>query len=260
MKRRGAVLAFACTVLAATCAMGAPKSVSVPPGALTDALESLARQYGVDIIYPSSSLHGQTTHGVSGTLEPVDAFRKLLEGTSLALREEEGALLVTQSVGDLGPEAVRSLLDAVPEVQIEASREKLSGMRAELVRLEDEFFAAYNKVNEIRDYNVNCERARQGGVAVHRCRPVFQIKGEVIGANAAQNTIGYDQKPFSFVFGYQGSDLSWQLRIPDYQKHMIEIVSQHPELQELLKERRALAARYDVVRRTKFKGKLFVWD
>lgn len=246
-------------VLAATCASGAPKSVSVPPGALTDALESLAKQYGVDIIYPSSSLNGQTTRGVSGTLEPVEAFKKLLEGTSLALREEEGALLITQAAANPPPEAVQDLLDAVPEVQIEASREKLSEMRAGLIRLEDQFFAAYNKINDVREYRVTCERVRQGPIDVHMCRPLFQILAD--GAvDIAYGSIGFDQKPISINFGHQATALRIMTTVPDYQKHMVEIVSKHPELLELLKERRALAARYDVARRTKLKGKLFVWD
>ena len=73
------------------------QSVNVPRGNLIDGLESLARQYGVDLIYPSEQLEGQKTRGVRGRLAPVEAFRKLLEGTPLVVSEEDGALLIVHA-------------------------------------------------------------------------------------------------------------------------------------------------------------------
>jgi len=39
------------------------------------------------------------------------------------------------------------------------------------------------------------------------------------------------------------------LRTPEYQKHVISVVAKHPELLELLRERNALAERYEAARR-----------
>ncbi len=47
---------------------------------------------------------------------------------------------------------------------------------------------------------------------------------------------------------------------PDYQKNMVELVKQHPELFELLEERDTLARRYEATRKRKLAGKFYVWD
>lgn len=99
------------------------RAVNVPAGDLMDALESLARQCGVDVIYPGGLLKGRKTQGVNGTLEPVDAFKRLLEGAPLVLSEEGGALLITQAARAPQRTTAQSPADPLPEVQIEAWRE-----------------------------------------------------------------------------------------------------------------------------------------
>jgi hypothetical protein len=75
MKLHHVMLALVWVICAIPTAMaGAPKSVSVPAGDLADGIELLAKQCGVDVIYPSGLLAGRTTQGVNGTLEPMDAF------------------------------------------------------------------------------------------------------------------------------------------------------------------------------------------
>ncbi len=72
------------------------RAVDVPAGDMADAVESLARQCDVDVMYPSAVLKGQATRGVSGMLAPTAAFGKLLEGTSFELSEDGGTLLITE--------------------------------------------------------------------------------------------------------------------------------------------------------------------
>jgi iron complex outermembrane recepter protein len=95
MGLRTTIIAFACTASVAAYAIAdTPKVVSVQAGDLIDALDSLARQCGVDVIYPSSQLKGLKTNGVSGTLDTREAFAKLIEGTSLVLKEEGTSVLI----------------------------------------------------------------------------------------------------------------------------------------------------------------------
>ncbi len=85
------VLAVACALSTSALALAdTPKTVNVVAGDLTDALETLAKQCGVDVIYPSSQLNGLKTEGVSGLLETKEAFQKLLKGTALVVKEEDG--------------------------------------------------------------------------------------------------------------------------------------------------------------------------
>lgn len=89
-------LAVACALsMTAHAVADTPKTVNVVAGNLSDALETLAKQCGVDVIYPSSHLKGLTTEGVSGVLETRAAFQELLRGTRLVMKEEGGSVLIT---------------------------------------------------------------------------------------------------------------------------------------------------------------------
>src|SRR5690606_12072958 len=109
-----------------------PKPVEVAAGDLVEALETLARQFGVNAIYPSEQLRGLRTDGVSGVLRTREAFEKLLEGTALNVTEEDGSVLISlpgNSVGAPAPapgtarrDASETTLDAV---QVRASSSRL---------------------------------------------------------------------------------------------------------------------------------------
>lgn len=247
MKLHCAILALACmTCVAEPAIEETPVSVDVPAGDLVEGIENLAKQSGVDIVYPSDQIKGQRTQGVSGTLPPSEAFTKLLEGTSLALHEESSALLIAKTADASQSKTAQGLDDLLPQVEIEARREKLSAMRAELERLEDQFFAEYNRLNDVAAFDVDCER--EGPMRVHVCRPVF-IARQTWSGNGTE------------LFGLSMPSLYTLWVSPlDYRAHMIDLVSKHPELFEMLERRSELAKRYEILRRQKFKGRIFVWD
>ena len=67
----------------------------IPAGDLSVALQSLTKQTGIELVYQSEAIKGVKTKGVSGTLSPVDALTKLLEGTGLKLNTDStGAMLI----------------------------------------------------------------------------------------------------------------------------------------------------------------------
>ncbi|MBL8271386.1 MAG: TonB-dependent receptor [Steroidobacter sp.] len=90
------------------------KPVDVPAGDLIAALKTFAKQTGVEVVYRTDRLQGMTTHGVTGTLTPVEAAKKLLEGTAftVSMDESTGALLIATS-------ASRTSVDAEPMVLAE---------------------------------------------------------------------------------------------------------------------------------------------
>jgi iron complex outermembrane recepter protein len=95
MSVRLSALVSACLLSAAALAVADPgKAVNVQPGDLVPALESLAKQYGVDVIYPSKQLEGMKTQGVVGTYEPRAALQQLVRGTALAVTERPGGYIV----------------------------------------------------------------------------------------------------------------------------------------------------------------------
>lgn len=62
------------------------QSISISAGPLTPALNSLAAQAGLQILYDASLAQGRTTRGVRGTLTPDQALDAVLAGTGLSAR------------------------------------------------------------------------------------------------------------------------------------------------------------------------------
>jgi hypothetical protein len=129
MKVRHFILAFVWLIsTAAVPAMAqatqeTARAVHVPAGDMADAVESLARQCDVNVMYPSALLKGQKTQGVSGTFAPTAAFGKLLEGTPFGLSGDDSALLITQIAP--APDAPTATRAETPleQVRIEGWRE-----------------------------------------------------------------------------------------------------------------------------------------
>jgi iron complex outermembrane recepter protein len=72
------------------------QAISIPPGTLVDALERIAKQFGLELVYDADQLKGFTSPGVSGRMTAMAAVRQLLEGQNLRLIEHpDGAILVT---------------------------------------------------------------------------------------------------------------------------------------------------------------------
>jgi hypothetical protein len=242
MKRRCGFLAFTCMVATAALASAeTPKFVSVPAGDLIEGLESLAKQCGLDIIYPSGPLKGRRTQGVNGTLGSVDAFKRLLQGTPLVISEEGGALLITQVEREhrQAGEPI-SPGPTIDEVEVRARRDKLSVMREQLDELEQQFYAEYNKLNAARQYDVVCgTRPRPNSHVRGRfCRPAFFDEG---GRNDPVTGLAFE--------GIFAPTFTSGRQFPEYQRNMVEVVRKHPELLEILKQRRALAD--EIARREK---------
>jgi iron complex outermembrane recepter protein len=90
--------ALGAMLLAATAFAQSPQRIEVPAGDLVAALESLAKQTNVNLVYPAAEMQGIKTPGVSGNLTPREAVVKLLEGTPLQLQTDEvtGAMLISE--------------------------------------------------------------------------------------------------------------------------------------------------------------------
>jgi iron complex outermembrane recepter protein len=67
-------------------AQSATRSIAVPAGPLASALNSLAAQTGLQILYDASLTEGKSTTGVRGDLTPEQALASLLGGTGVAAR------------------------------------------------------------------------------------------------------------------------------------------------------------------------------
>jgi iron complex outermembrane recepter protein len=111
---RSTVIAVACALSLSAHAMAdAPRKLDVPAGDLVAALESLAKQAEIEIVYQADQMKGLRTHGLTGTFSTQDAVRKLLEGTPLRVRTDEstGAMLIASPTPNGGRPQSRTTPD-----------------------------------------------------------------------------------------------------------------------------------------------------
>jgi hypothetical protein len=139
----------------------------------------------------------------------------------------------------------------VPEVEINAQREKLAVMRSEMVKLEDEFYTEYNKLNTDHQYDIFCHMEAPLGTRLKDrvCRAVFVDKATEAEAQALLR--GETVTPASQIA---------LMKETDYEKNVLAVINKHPELRKLIRERETLGKRYEAVRKQKFKGKLIVFE
>lgn len=98
-------IGLGCAALPAAQAQSVSASmVHAPAGDLGDAVESLAKQGGLNVMYAGDLLDGKKTAGVDGIYTPRDALSRLLEGTSLVVTEERGAIRIANAASP-GPGA-----------------------------------------------------------------------------------------------------------------------------------------------------------
>ena len=78
-------------------------NIRIPPGELAAAIDAYVAATGVQLIYRSADLKGQTSKGVQGSMTPAEALDKLLEGTRLKMRRDSsGAVVIFQSEANSG--------------------------------------------------------------------------------------------------------------------------------------------------------------
>lgn len=240
-------------------------NVALPPQALGASLQELAKQSGIQIIFFSKVVEGREAPAVNGTFTPEAALEKLLAGTDLtwhALNDRTIEVSAKPTVAAVpwtplpGLNAAPKAEDApdapIAEVEITAERADLSEMRAEIARLENQFYARYNQVNTDRRYDVVlCRNLKYTGSHVDRplCGPAALRPGAGTGLFIVPWLESLQEAPVSIKTPTNPK----QLRA--YQQNMVEVVRKHPELLELVKQRSDLAERYRVAREQKIRAR-----
>ncbi len=150
---------------------------------------------------------------------------------------------------------VSQLACAEDEVTIKSEREKLHALKAEVYKLEDQFFSAYNKLNDVPGYEVRCSWENSGMYKVHACRPAIQEWAEreaALGLIVNQGATGGGTAA--------SAANALRLRTPAYQKHLVELVEKNPQLLKVLEQRAEAQKNYDQLWTKMHKGKFWVWD
>ncbi|MBS7810440.1 TonB-dependent receptor [Roseococcus pinisoli] len=117
----GVVLAQAQTVAPAI-------AIAVPPGPLAQALNRLAGQTGLQIVYDAALAEGRTSPGASGSLTPSQALERVLIGTGLMHSLAGGNVVRLQPIP--GPESAVSL----PQMEVTGQAAPSTAMIGNLPR------------------------------------------------------------------------------------------------------------------------------
>jgi hypothetical protein len=254
------VAVFACLLGIPATAFASPSRViNIPPGELSTALDSVAQQAGVELLFQPDQLQGIHTNGVVGMMTARQAVKKLLKGTSLQLRTDpdSDAMMIVVAGAGTDPGAGSPTLTPQEEVEVTARRARLSAMRAEMVQVEDRFYTAYNRLNSNHWWDVLCTRERLADRTRPNnrvCRPRFEA-----------------QKMSPNTWGNWGDAGGVAVPIPEnrnlilrkwseYETNMLSQINKSAELQRLIREREDLQKRYEATRKAAFNGKIYVFD
>ena len=142
------LLSLACSAsLTAYAQNAATAPINIPAGDLVSALDTLARQSGVQFVYRTEQLNGLRTSGVQGARSAQEALGKLLQGSQfVAQRDASGAMvIVRRSAPPAKPRIVRQVAlaqqapaapeEAPPAVQ-ELETVQVTGSRIPRAQLE----------------------------------------------------------------------------------------------------------------------------
>jgi hypothetical protein len=220
----------------------------MPEEPLGTSLQELATLNSVHIVFAPNVVDGRQAPALNGKFTVEGALDTLLAGTGLTYH-----LRSTQEI-----EIVGTPMD---EVEITGSYEKLSVMRKEYEKVEDQFYEEYNELNTNPQYEVSCSEGES-----HNARLAFSTGGRncvprFVNDAQRDEAMGFLGDAFGGGHPTMTAALIIRQKTPDYQKNMVALVNKNPKLLELLMKRSALAQRYEVVRKKKFAGgKVFVWD
>lgn len=115
---------FQATAQAPSSSQSVMRAVSVPAGPLTSALNTLAAQTGLQIMFDARLATGRTTGGVNGNFTPAQALDRLLQGTGVSARFAGSNNVTIEASGSSGtPAAVTGDSTLLEPITIYGSRE-----------------------------------------------------------------------------------------------------------------------------------------
>lgn len=149
--------------------------------------------------------------------------------------------------------------ELLEEVEVRGADARLSELRQEMSRLEEEIYARYNDLNKIGKYEVLCSDYARTGTRLERryCRPRFEDDAKTEEGRMvllARQQIMDQRSLAASVQIPESPVLKILAEMPAFQKNMREIVEKDPQVQRLLQERAAVAEQMQRTRRGLFGG------
>jgi len=117
------------------------KNFDVPAGDALATLKQAAQQGGVQIMYPAATVQGVKTRAVKGEYAPREALDRMLDGTGLAVVQDEktGALAVRRDAGPNEPRAAQMASDrpsTIEDGRLVLEKYEVTGSRIQQTEVE----------------------------------------------------------------------------------------------------------------------------
>jgi hypothetical protein len=175
-------------------------------------------------------------------------------------REWLGILLISASVG------VQQCVAAAPaedldEVLVPGTR--LSEMKAAIAESEDRFYARYNELNEVDDFDIECRVDAPLGTRIPQrlCLTKLQLRARAAFGREYLQSL---QELAMVIGGGQGPGkppdtnpvATWSSRYEDYRNNMLDLMKMNPDLQRLATQGEAARKRFEHEHKRRFKGRL----
>ena len=131
------------------------------------------------------------------------------------------------------------------EIVVEATRTNLTRLGEQVIMAQRKVYTEYNKLNTVRDYAIACEKQNNYNSRFTKtlCQPVFKTNAEARDAQVFMLSITGTMGGAPMGAG-QAHALIEQAK-PGYQKNMVKIASESPEMQKLLVEHAKLLKQYN---------------
>jgi len=132
----------------------------------------------------------------------------------------------------------------------------LWALREDVIKAEDRFYAAFNELNKVDDFDVECKWDAPLGTHIRQRKCLVRM---VLKAQ--------ERHASDFVTYLQGSgpppDTDAQMALLDrygeFRENVQYLIKMHPELRRLARERGTAVKRYNDERRKRFKGRLVMY-
>jgi hypothetical protein len=136
--------------------------------------------------------------------------------------------------------------EPMEEVEIRGTRNRLRELREEIVRLEDKFYLRYNELNTDDQYDVHCNmEAPTGTLMKYRvCRPEF-----------VETATSEEAKAFLGGYSVAPANMTIMAKYPSFERQALSVINKDRDLRKLIRERDAVEARYENLRKAEFGGK-----
>jgi len=146
--------------------------------------------------------------------------------------------------------------ETTDEVLVRGTR--LRELRAAIVEAEDRFYARYNELNKVDDFDIECAMDAHTGTLIKQRRCFTKLQLEARSQNGREVLQMFQDQAAGLTGRPPNTDPEavWLAHYDDYRDNILYLLKVHPELRRLARERDDAEKRYSTEYRRRLKGRL----